>query len=299
MEDYYLEVTFKYARMVWNGCIPLLSKYQGIKIPYTMDDVEDWVLKCYSALDPSNNSAWQNVQREFWATKTNADETETVFNALNGNGADAITKWQCRTCGPVPQCNPQPAARIKKLKEYGYFIGTLRKFCPSCAKSTFFDILLRLPRQASNNVKRHPLSVRLQKRIKGLLDNYDVCFDEKRPPSELIIDHKFPSSRWVQGESINETDMPEEQIRRKFQLLTNQANLQKERYCKRCVISGIRGDYFGIKWFYKGDEHWRGSSKADESGCEGCCWYDMAEWKRQFAMKLSGDQQFFSGRRHE
>lgn len=25
-----------------------------------------------------------------------------------------MTKWQCRKCGPVPQANPQPAARIKK-----------------------------------------------------------------------------------------------------------------------------------------------------------------------------------------
>lgn len=36
---------------------------------------------------------------------------------------------------------------------------------------------------------------------------------------------------------------------------------------------------FGIKWFYEGDEQWRGSSKADENGCIGCCWYDLIEWK--------------------
>ena len=45
---------------------------------------------------------------------------------------------------------------------------------------------------------------------------------------------------------------------------------------------GIRGDFFGIKWFYEGDEQWRGSSKADENGCIGCCWYDLIEWKNQF-----------------
>ena len=39
---------------------------------------------------------------------------------------------------------------------------------------------------------------------------------------------------------------------------------------------------FGIKWFYEGDEKWRGSSKADENGCIGCCWYDLIEWKNQF-----------------
>ena len=162
--------------------------------------------------------------------------------------------------------------------------------CPSCGTTTFFDILIRIPRHAADNERRYSLSARLQKRIKTLLDNYDVCFDETRPPSELTIDHKFPSSRWVQGESINEPNMPNESIRKKFQLLTNQANLQKERYCKRCVLHGIRGDYFGIKWFYEGDEHWRGSSKADELGCIGCCWYDMAEWKRRFAAMLASNK---------
>ena len=98
----------------------------------------------------------------------------------------------------------------------------------------------------------------------------------------MVIDHKFPSSRWVNGETINETDMPEEEIKKKFQLLTNQTNLQKERYCKKCVSDGIRGDFFGIKWFYEGDEKWRGSSKADEKGCVGCCWYDLMEWKKRF-----------------
>lgn len=290
MEDYYLGVVFQYSRTIWNGCVPLVSKYQGVEIPLTMEDVEEWVLKCYSILEPSNNSSWQTLQREFWA-KTAAAETENVFNALNGNGSiESVTQWLCRKCGPVPKCNPQPAARIKKLKQMGYFIGTQKMQCPSCGTATFFDILIRLPRHAADNERRYSISIRLQKRIKNLLDNYDVCFDETRPPSELIIDHKFPSSRWVQGETVNEPDMPDDQIREKFQLLTNQANLQKERYCKRCVIRGIRGDYFGIKWFYKGDDHWRGTSKADESGCEGCCWYDMAEWKRRFAEKLAKER---------
>ena len=81
---------------------------------------------------------------------------------------------------------------------------------------------------------------------------------------------------------MNETNMSEEEIKKKFQLLTNQTNLQKERYCKKCVSEGIRGDFFGIKWFYEGDEQWRRSSKADENGCIGCCWYDLIEWKNQF-----------------
>lgn len=68
----------------------------------------------------------------------------------------------------------------------------------------------------------------------------------------MIIDHKFPSSRWVNGETVNETTMPEEEIKNKFQLLTNQTNLQKERYCKKCVSDGVRGDFLELSGFMKG-----------------------------------------------
>ena len=76
--------------------------------------------------------------------------------------------------------------------------------------------------------------------------------------------------------------MSENEIKNKFQLLTNQTNLQKERYCKRCVSAGKRGDFFGIKWYYKGSENWEGSSKADENGCIGSPWYDLIKWKAEF-----------------
>jgi hypothetical protein len=105
--------------------------------------------------------------------------------------------------------------------------------------------------------------------------------------SELIIDHKFPSARWIRGESINNDNMSDDEIKNKFQLLTNQTNLQKERYCNRCIQTQIRGDFFGIKWYSSGNETWGGSSPSDEKGCIGCCWHDLEEWKNAFNNKLS------------
>lgn len=279
MQDYYLGVTFRYHAKSWNGCVPIKSKYQGTDIPLTYDDIKEWVLYCYTELDPGKNRVWQNEQRQYWENRQ-AFDTQAVFDALNGN--DVLTKWQCRKCGPVPQANPQAGARIRKLRESGYYIATLKRDCPTCGKKEFFDLLIRLPRKAANNEKRFSISVSLQNKIKSVLPLRDACFDSPQTASELIIDHKFPSSRWVNGETVNETSMPEEQIKKKFQLLTNQTNLQKERYCKKCVSDGVRGDFFGIKWFYEGDEKWRGTSKADEAGCIGCCWYDLNEWKKQF-----------------
>lgn len=235
-------------------------------------------------LDPGKNQVWQNEQRQFWENRQ-AFDTQAVFDALNGT--ESLTKWQCRKCGPVPQSNPQPAARIKALKQRGYYIATIKRECATCGGKQYFDLLIRLPRNAADNEKRFMISVSLQNKIKSVLPLKDACFDSPQMLSELIIDHKFPSSRWVNGETINDTTMSYEEIKNKFQLLTNQTNLQKERYCKRCVLTGIRGDFFGIKWFYEGDEKWRGSSKADEKGCIGCCWYDLELWREKFNQFLS------------
>lgn len=284
MEDYYLGVVFKYRAKIWNGCIPIKAKYQGINIPLYTEDVQDWVLKCYSDLDPGKNPAWQDEQRRYWE-KRQAFDTQAVFDAMNG--IDSLTKWQCRKCGPVPQANPQAGARIKGLRQAGYCIATIKRDCPTCGKKTFFDLLVRLPRHAADNEKRSSISVSLQSKIKKILPLKDACFDSPQTAAELIVDHKFPSSRWVKGESVNEAIMSEEEIRHKFQLLTNQTNLQKERYCKRCVLTGKRGDFFGIKWFYAGTEDWQGSSKADETGCIGCPWYDLVLWKEKFNQHLS------------
>lgn len=280
MEDLYLGVQFKYSSKTWNGCIPLRTKYQGLSIPDTLDDVCKWAKKCYNTLNPANYQLWQDNQIRFW-NERNAPETRVVFNALNGN--NSTTEWLCRKCGPVPRSNPQPGGRIRALRSCGYYTATQLQYCKTCGQKESFDLLIRLPRAEINSQERHPISEALRKKVIKTLSCKDACFGDKLEPSQAIVDHKFPSSRWVVGEPTpNRDDMPEEEIRRKFQILTNQTNLQKERYCKRCVLDGIRGDFFGIKWYYQGNENWEGQSKVDERGCIGCPWYDLLKWKEEF-----------------
>lgn len=286
MEDLYLQVRFKYQRVVWNGAVPIVAKYQGVNVPLTSDDVFDWVETCYVELDPSKYRLWQQEQDEFWNTKKSED-TRLVFDALNG--AESTTKWLCRKCGPVPQVNPQPGARIRSLKQLGYHIATLKLTCQSCGNKQYFDLLIRLPRHAADNQKRFTISKALRNKILSVLPNVDCAFETPLDKKACIIDHKFPSSRWVNGETINHTTMSEDEIRAKFQILSNQTNLQKERYCQRCVLDGIRGNFFGIEWYYEGDKMWRGTSKADENGCIGCPWYDLSRWKAEFNLHLNGD----------
>lgn len=277
--DLYLDVSFVYESGRWNGAVPLKARYQGVDISLTEDDVFAWAKQCYEKVDPAHEAVWQEAQQEYWADSA-AHDTKMVFNALNAPGSPS--QWHCRKCGPVPQCNPQPAARIRDLKKMGYFIATKKMDCPNCGGKQCFDILVRLPRQASGCDRRQPIPVALQKRVKQVLPMKDACFDEPIRESAAFIDHKFPSTRWVQGETANDVSMTDEEIYQKFQILTNQTNLQKERYCQRCLDTGVRGDFFGVKWFYEGDAQWRGSSPADEAGCIGCCWYDLAEWRRRF-----------------
>lgn len=63
-----------------------------------------------------------------------------------------MTKWQCRKCGPVPQANPQPAARIKTARKWVLYCD-YEKDCPTCGKKEFYDLLIRLPRKAADNEK--------------------------------------------------------------------------------------------------------------------------------------------------
>lgn len=289
MDDYYLDVTFRYTgRTPWNGCIPIRSRYQGIQIPETQADVYEWAQECYEELNPDRYQAWKRAQDTYWDNNAST-ETRAVFDAMCGN--QETTKWLCRKCGPVQEVNPQSAARIKSLKERGYFIGTKNMYCPTCGRSQTHDILIRLPRRTADVNVRNTISAVLRNRIKTVLPLKDACFDSPQKKGELIIDHKFPSTRWVNGETRNDDSMTDEQIREKFQLLTNQTNLQKERYCKRCLSDGKRGDFFGIKWYYQGNEDWQGTNNADEEGCIGCPWYDLNEWKAKFNEHLNSQNE--------
>lgn len=283
MEDVFLAVRFRYQKVVWNGAVPIRAKYQGVFIPYTREDVFDWVRTCYENLNPAQYQVWQNDQNRFWQDRKSED-TKLVFDALNGT--EKTTRWLCRKCGPVPQVNPQPAARIRTLKMMGYYIATMQLECSSCGNKQYFDLLIRLPRHAADNQKRYTITKSLRSKILEILPNIDCVFETPLEEKACIIDHKFPSSRWVNGETVNHISMPADEIKNKFQILSNQTNLQKERYCQRCVLDGKRGDFFGIEWYYEGDRQWRGNSKADENGCVGCPWYDVKRWKAEFNKHL-------------
>lgn len=279
--DVFVTVEFKYNNSTWNGALPKYLERQGIE--YSSEDITSSIDALYSHLNPLNRKAWRLESDSKWNNKNS--QTYKVLKALYSG------EWECRVHGPVPMVNPQPAARLKALKTNGYIICSQRRHCPVCNQRQMHDLLIMLPfvryRFQEGNELRASMSERLKERIKKVLKNTEICFDIKRSNKELIIDHKFPSQRWKRPEQPNPDSMSEEQIRNKFQLLSNQTNMWKSRYCDACVKDGIRGVFMGLKWYYSGNEIWDGKNKGDEQGCVGCPWYDLNRWKKHLLEKLN------------
>lgn len=278
--DVFKEVEFNYQTKNWQGALPKFLEKQGLDL--TDQEFDELIENNYQLLEPANIQQWIVESDTRWKNKNS--ETYKVLAALYTG------EWQCRTCG-IGRINDQPPARIKALKVKGYIICSRRKICATCAKKTMHDILIMLPpiesRFEHGNELRKPMSEILKKKIKKLLGNKEVCFNIVRSDVELLIDHKFPSQRWNLPETDNPNDMTEEQIRNKFQLLSNQTNMWKSRYCDACVKTGKRGDYMGLNWFYHGNESWQGKTPHDEDGCKGCAWYDLELWKTKLAEKTN------------
>ena len=286
MPDIFLEVEFTYPRCrPFNTCVPIYEKYQGIDFTKSKkEDVIDWVEECYEQMSPSNANAWNSSEIKYWENRK-AEQAKPLFDVLNSEDKYHLTEWLCRQCTDISRVNSQAASRIRALKQtHGYHIATKKCFCDICGKETPHDMLLRIGKQKSGAKDKKPMPNTLKSRIKRLFAYTDACFNNKYPESSsaFIIDHKFPATRWAAGEDPNYVSMTDDEIREKFQLLTNQTNLQKDRYCDRCFQEGIRGDFFGIKWYPEGDDKWRGANASDENGCKGCPWYDLALWKKQF-----------------
>jgi hypothetical protein len=279
--DVFKEVEFTYGKIKWVGVLPKQLVKQGLEL--SEQEFENQLEENFQLLNPKNKKTWIKESDKKWPSKNS--ETYKVLYALYSG------QWECRVCGPVPKVNPQPAARLGALKKKCYIIVYKMRSCSICSKKTMHDILIMLPeiekRFLHGNELRKPMSEVLKSRIKKELGYKEVCFNVTRSPVELIIDHKFPSQRWQFPETDNPNDMSLKLIKEKFQLLSNQTNMWKSRYCDNCVKTGKRGEFMGIKWFYQGNENWQGNTPHDENGCIGCPWYDLEQWKDKLLKKIN------------
>lgn len=167
----------------------------------------------------------------------------------------------------------------------GFVIETTRQYCAACNAKTRWD---RWTGEFKCSNSASGLSPTLQKRIFNYYNYIDSIEQRKRPAHELVIDHRFPMERWGAAELNNSSNMSEDEIHHKFQLLkkdeSGNHNLLKSRACEHCIETGHRGYPLGINFFYSGDENWPDDCPASgleaERGCIGCGWYDFETWRR-------------------
>ncbi len=281
----YIHVIFKYNDYDWDLWIPIEYRRTGINIQEERE-LFKYLNDIYEQMKKENIAKWQKEQNDFWQNKPNANVTKEFFNVLKTGG------WKCVNCD-LPN-NPNWARRIQDLKEFGYTIATnTNKFCPKCNSNRTHLILLPIKRGIYTGNGYETWTPVLRKRILKLLNYFDVYeYTENR---NCLPDHKFSEIRWGSDtKDENPDNMTDEEIMRKFQLLTNQRNQQKREVCRKCYQTGKRGIIFGIPFFYEGNENWDNTipreGKEAEKGCIGCAWYDIEEWREQLIKRIENKE---------
>lgn len=275
-EDY-IAVKFYYEGFNWSGLVPINYRRTGLNLK-TPDEINSHLNKVYDEIERSFNGSWHYDQEEYWRTeKSRAHTTKSFFDAL----AKDPLSWKCPSCDfPV---NKNPARRLQDLKEFGYTIATsTNSYCHKCMSNQQLYMMLPIPRVALGGNGYETWSPALRKRILNVLGGIDVY--ENKYNKHALPDHKFPEIRWGDDTKAENPDtMTDQEIRSKFQLLTNQRNQEKREVCRQCYQTGQRGKLFGVSYFYKGGPTWNAlypaTGKAAEQGCVGCGWYDIAAWR--------------------
>lgn len=196
-------------------------------------------------------------------------KSDDLLNFLLHN----IGKWSCSVCGSGSN---QPAATFRTVKNMGYRFEEVSPnrwgkmmFCEVCGTDrTHYKLLSATPEFVEQ--KRLGIDPKSRKRILELLGGRDA-FSGASIASTPEIDHKTPWTRLE--EDFDVRNMSDTEIRNAFQLLTREHNLLKDRMCDKCKKTNIRPPFFGISFWYDGNQNYCGS-------CEGCGWYDGVKWRQ-------------------
>ena len=278
--EVHLDVQFHYPSEgeTWDGSVPIEDPRTNTQAT-TQEQIQAILQAAYDSMLPETRQAWLEEQTRNWS-QFDKPVTRPFFDALSD------FRWKCTTHEMPRNTNPQ--RRIQDIKDMGYTVVAKRMSCQNCGRTTTHLILLALPRAEGRGYET--ISQVLRERILDVLDNYDAY--EGRRGGHLLPDHKFPEVRWdARTREENAVDMTDEEIKEKFQLLSNQRNEQKREVCRNCFQTGKRGAPFGMKYFYEGGEDWpaevpqRGSEA--ERGCVGCGWYDLDRWRSSLVSAAS------------
>mgnify|MGYP001559594059 CR=1 FL=1 len=192
-------------------------------------------------------------------------------------------KWHCSQ-HEFP--SSQPAKPLQIMRQHGFQFEKSgqnwekRMFCKICNKTTPHRRLISLERKGID-ITRGNFPERLKQRIREYYQNKDEIMGSSITGRTAEVDHRIPQIRWIAKEQNYDVDMPNEEIEKRFMILSRENNLLKSRFCERCVKTGKRQGLLGIKFFFNGDDEY-----TDEIGCIGCGWHNPKKWKEELNKKL-------------
>lgn len=260
----------------WRGYIPFFYRRTGLMIE-SEDELSDYLISIKPYFFENKIKEWIEAEKQLWETDHKGKTvTKEFFDAMASLG------W---TSEFPPNDNPQ--RRIQDIKELGYTIASRNR---GGAGRKLERLLVPIPRGANTGYETYSKSFR--NRALNALSGTNVYELSTANRAGLIPDHKFPEIRWDEDtRAENPEEMPEIEIKQKFQLVDNQRNQQKREVCRQCFQTGKRGMVYGIKYFYKGDENWPDDvprvGKEAEQGCVGCGWYDIQMWRDELNKKIN------------
>ena len=278
----YIDVVFEFdqSRRLETS-VPIQYRRTGTDI--ADGEIDTYLETVCREVHPDGWGNWRRDQESFWKEKPSARVTKSFFDPLAKN-----FEWCCVVCA-LPS-NSNFARRIQDIKEFGYTLSTnTKRLCSNCSRNTTHIILLPLKRGVASGYELWTPAVRAK--IMKVLGNFDAYEAKVVRKEGLLPDHKFPEIRWdEQTKRDSLAGLSEVEIRRDFQLLNNQRNQQKREVCRQCYQTGVRGQIYGVNYFYEGNQNWDPSipivGKAAEAGCIGCGWYDINKWRAALNQRL-------------
>lgn len=251
----------------WDTVVPYIDRRSGLNLS-SEKELADYLVSIRQYFAKDKMEEWRTREKKRGLIKGHV--TKPFFDILL-SFKEEIER--------LPQ-NNNGARRIQDIKDAGYTVASI----PNARGRMTSRILLPLPLHAEMGYET--FTPQFKARVIRLLKERNAFEARATNKKALIPDHKFSEVRWddeTKGE--NPAEMTDEEIIQKFQLLDNQRNQQKREVCRRCFQEGLRGTIYGIRYYYKGDQHWDAhipaKGKAAEKGCEGCPWYDIEEWRRK------------------
>lgn len=292
-KESYIWCTFHYGEKELNAPIPIRMPRRDpglnyYKEEYSKEDKEAllaYIRNFYPVFGEENVEKWKAEQKVKANGKSNAT-MKTLGIFLNAEDMSVCTKCSLTSLSTNAQKN------IEKLRSAGYVIFTGHQECNVCGGGGSNSFYRLLPFMNNSRAKAEVVDDKTSQRIFSYLGKKDaITGREYANYKELLADHKFPEDRWGNMETVNNSNIPNEDIPKKFQLLTQSENFEKRAACSKCIQTGKRPKLYGIDFYYEGDENWdeniETTGAGAERGCVGCGWYDVVKWKEELNKRLA------------